>query len=216
MKKLVFFSIVLLGVSFLTQAQSLSWFGNTKFYVGADPAAAASWEDISAFNSKDFGSVTALYIGVEAETYESFPGGSGVTVTFHYNIDNGSFQAVTIPYLEESNNNNKWQLPAGIDMAAGLAAGDHTIEIYLDATDGTNTLYEDNGGFKYNATFNVPVPVHATLKVTAPAGTAGVWISGTFNNWDPAFVQMTSEGNNVFSYAVTSATSALGYKYFYA
>ncbi len=81
----------------------------------------------------------------------------------------GSFTAVNLPWVVNLPNpgDQQWQTTsAGIDLLNSLSDGNYTLEIYYEAsTNGVNapaTIYDNNGGANYTATFTVASTVSLT------------------------------------------------------
>jgi hypothetical protein len=98
----------------------------------------------------------------------------------------GSFTAVNLPFTENLTNpgDQKWATSsATIDLLNGLSDGNYTLEIYYEAStnnvDAPATIYDNNGGANYNATFTV---------ASAPPLTdaRAMWLDTTTLAWNGA------------------------------
>lgn len=77
------------------------------------------------------------------------------------NSPSGSFGSVNLSWQADlGGNDQKWGAnDATIDLLSGLSDGDYTLEVYYEATtngvDAPTTLYDNNNGNNYKATFTV-------------------------------------------------------------
>jgi len=170
--------IILIGLVVVAAGSSfgqLSWCGNSAMWVSNETTGADTWYNGSAdwagsdWENSDLGTISygdSLFLGGELQSYDT----SGDQAAMYYRINGGTYTAINLPYLEPAGSNDKWQQrPAlGADIASGLAAGaTYTVDIYFDAvdTDGSVTVYDNNGGNDYTgATFTIAaVPEPTTL-----------------------------------------------------
>ena len=156
---------------------SLSFIGNG--YVELNPNSSGdSYYKVDSYNSSPnspfSGTILSiqagqsLYLGGEIQTYQPE---SGVTVTLHYAIDqNSSFSTLNLNYFQTQNNNDWWHNIDAVNLDNSLSVGTHTLYVYFSATDGSGTIYDNNSGANYSATFNVtavPEPIAAALPIFA-------------------------------------------------
>ena len=169
MKKLIIFALVAMVAGFAS-AQAVSFVGNSAVHTVEGDAwynASASWAATS-FNGTDFGLVTTLTLGGNAETWwDDSATHPSTTVTMEYVVDALPQSNVSLPWLSFANNNDKWENMAGTDVASGLAAGSHTVAVWFQANDGVNTAYDSNASANYVAEFQTAaaVPEPATMSL---------------------------------------------------
>ena len=123
-----------------------------------------------AFAGSDLGTITLgstfTLNGGEIKTYKN----SGANVcggNINYRVYSnggtpGSFNAIALGFDSDlGNGDQKWaKADAGVDLLAGLSAGDYTLEIFWDASGDTfsgcsSTNYESNSGANYTASFSL-------------------------------------------------------------
>ena len=167
MKKLLVFALVAMVAGF-AGAQTLSWIGNSALYVveeGAWYNASATWA-ASAFDTHDFGIVASLTLGGNAETWWDDSASHAATeVNLNYQVDALAWEAVALPRLSFTSNNDKWENMTGEDVIAttGVGAGNHTLAVYFSAFDGVGTIvYDSNNSANYTADFQT-IPEPATM-----------------------------------------------------
>lgn len=119
----------------------------------------------------------SLLLGGEIQTY---PSEYGVTVTMYYAIDqNSSFSSINLNYFQTQNNNDWWHNVDAVNIDNGLSNGSHTLYVWFSATDGSSTVYDNNGGINYSATFSVvPEPITRAVIIWGAlmvAGAAARW-----------------------------------------
>jgi len=110
------------------------------------------------------GTDTLNFKGGELLTWKN--GESDVSgANIYYQIDNGSFSpAYALTFNEDSlggkAGDQRWYNEEfTADLLAGLSGGRHTITLYIDVATTDGTLYENNGGANFSATFTVvPAP----------------------------------------------------------
>ncbi|MBI9020337.1 MAG: hypothetical protein JEZ10_03675 [Verrucomicrobia bacterium] len=88
--------------------------------------------------------------------------GSDVTgANIYIKIDSGSFSPAYPLTFNEDNLDGKtgdqrwYTADSTVDLLSGLAAGTHTISVYIDAMSTDGTHVENNGGANFSATFTV-------------------------------------------------------------
>lgn len=181
--------LVILTVVFMAAGAAFgqfNWCGNSAMWVSNETTGADTWYNGSAdWAGSDWtapanlGTIDpgdSLYLGGELQSFDT----SGDNASMYYRINGGVYQQIGLPYLEPAGANDKWQSTplSGADIASGLAAGNtYTVDIYFDAvdTDGSVTVYDNNGGGDYlGATFTVAIPEPSTL------GLIGLGLAGTF------------------------------------
>lgn len=169
MKKLLVFAVIAM-VAASAMAQTVSWVGNSAVHVEEELAwynASANWA-ASPFDTHDFGIVTSLTIGGNAETWWTDSASHTATeVNLNYQVDSLDPEAVALPWLSYTPNNDKWENMPGEDVIAttGVGAGEHTLAVWFSASDGVNTVYDNNTGANYEATFETAIPEPATMSL---------------------------------------------------
>jgi PEP-CTERM motif len=174
MKKVLVFLLIAMLASF-AGAQTLTWYGDSAVYnpdvgLGTWYNCSASWAG-SSFDTADFGLVSALTLGSEIQLYYT-PDGTWpqrATVTMDYQVDALASQSISMPWLENSGNNEKYQNFAGADVIAGsglTSAGDHTVAVWFHINDNGSDVYDNNGGANWTADFSTAaVPEPATMSL---------------------------------------------------
>ncbi len=172
MKKLLVFAVIAM-VAGSAMAQTLSFIGNSAVHVAEESAwynASANWA-ASPFDTHDFGIVTSLTIGGNAETWwDDSASHTATEVNLNYQVDALSWEAVALPWLSYTPNNDKWEDMTGEDVIAttGVGGGEHTLAVWFSASDGVNTIYDSNGSANYVASFETeaaPIPEPATMSL---------------------------------------------------
>jgi hypothetical protein len=172
MKKILAFALVAM-VAGSAMAQAVSWIGNSAMYVVEEDAwynGSATWA-AGAFQAHDFGIVSTLTLGGNAETWwDDSASHPATTVVLNYQVDATAWDTVALPWLSYTSNNDKWENMTGEDVvaASGVGAGDHTLAVYFSANDGVNTVYDSNSSANYVADFSTaaaPVPEPATMSL---------------------------------------------------
>ena len=172
MKKFLMFAMIAM-IAVGASAQ-VSWIGNGAVYVVEEDAwygTGASWASGSLFQGHDFGIVGSLTLGGQIQTWSN---GSvsqpTMTVEMGYEVDEGTansyIDAVTLPWLSFTANNDVWENMTGEDIIAASGnteSGVHTIDVWFSANDGVATVYDSNGGANYQATYQVPEPATMSL-----------------------------------------------------
>ena len=215
-KKLLLLFAVIFGLISTAQSQTLSWMGNSYFFIGDAPnnstwynGSGASPQAGGAFHNKDFGTVSSLKIGGEAQNWDR---PYGVTAWFNYQIDDGAWQSVEMSWIRQEGNNDLWQTLTGTEIIDGsLLPGNHTISVYFSAKFGGTTVYDSNGGSNYTASFTVASPTTITLNVTVPPGTETCYVAGTMNGWSHEPMDKVDATHYTSSFAVNSGE--VEYKY---
>ena len=174
MKKLLVFVLVAMVAGF-AGAQTLSWMGNSYIYdAGADTWYQASgtetWPNTGgAFQDHNFGIVSSLFLGGQAQTYDR---PFGTTVTMFYEVFQGSTSQggpknMDMPWLEQAGNNDKWENVTGANVAAGLAPNTaYTVAVFFNAVNDQTTVWDSNSDNNYIASFTTaaaPIPEPATM-----------------------------------------------------
>ncbi len=171
MKKLLVFALVAMVAGF-AGAQTLSWIGDSYIYdAGADTWYQASgtgdWATGGAFDGHNFGIVSSLFLGGQAQTYDR---PYGTTVTMFYEVfqgtnTQGGVQSMEMPWLEQAGKNDKWENVTGANVAAGLAPDtEYTVAVWFNAVNDTNTVWDSNSDNNYIASFTTaPIPEPATM-----------------------------------------------------
>lgn len=124
----------------------------------------------SGFNGLNIGTFnintdSLMIVGGGVLTFKN--GSSDVTgATVAYSIDGGAFQFLNLGFNEDNVSGNtgdqRWASNnSAVNVLAGLTNGTHTISTYTFATANDGTLYDNNGGPNYTATFTV-VPEPST------------------------------------------------------
>jgi len=173
MKKLMVFAVIAM-VAASAMAQTLAFVGNSALYVVEEDAwynASATWA-ASAFDTHDFGIVASLTLGGNAETWwDDSASHTATEVNLNYQVDALAWEAVALPWLSFTPNNDKWENMTGEDVIAttGVGAGNHTLAVYFSAFDGGSTIvYDSNSSANYVASFETaaaPVPEPATMSL---------------------------------------------------
>ena len=177
MKKLLVFALVAMVAGF-AGAQTLSWIGDSYIYdAGADTWYRASgtdtWATGGAFQDHNFGIVSSLFLGGQAQTWDR---PYGTTVTMFYEVflqgstSQGGPKNMDMPWKEQAGNNDKWENVTGTNVAAGLAPDtDYTVAVWFNAEnskDGGTTVWDSNNSANYIASFKTaaaPIPEPATM-----------------------------------------------------
>ena len=174
MKKLLVFALVAMVAGF-AGAQTLSWIGdsyiynveNDEWYRASGPEN-AGWANLSTtvFDSMDFGIVSSLTLGGQAQTYER---PFGTTVKMFYEVFQGTntqvgVKSMEMPWKEQAGNNDKWENVTGTNVAAGLAPNTaYTVAVWFKAVNDQTTVYDSNNSKNYIASFTTPIPEPATM-----------------------------------------------------
>lgn len=108
----------------------------------------------------------SLMLGGQAQTYQPQ---LGTSVTMHYTINNYSTQpTINLGYAGSRGNNDLWDTSEAVNIANGLSAGTYTLDVWYSANNGGTTIFDNNGGSNFAATFTVtavPEPVTVALAV---------------------------------------------------
>ena len=174
MKKLLVFALVAMVAGF-AGAQTLSWIGdsyiynveNDEWYRASGPEN-AGWANLSTtvFDSMDFGIVSSLTLGGQAQTYER---PFGTTVKMFYEDFQGTntqegVKSMEMLWTEPAGNNDKWENVTGTNVAAGLAPNTaYTVAVWFKAVNDQTTVYDSNNSKNYIASFTTPIPEPATM-----------------------------------------------------
>ncbi|MDD2239341.1 MAG: PEP-CTERM sorting domain-containing protein [Kiritimatiellae bacterium] len=168
MKKLIIFAVVAMVASFAS-AQTLTWIGDSAVYHVEETTwynASANWAT-PAFDGADFGLVSSLTLGANAYTYwDDAASHTGTSVEMGWLVDSGTAQGLSLPHLEVSGNNDKWEDMTGVNVASGVDAGTHTVAVWFHANDGgTTDVYDNNASANYVADFETAIPEPATMSL---------------------------------------------------
>lgn len=187
----ILLAVAALAVAGAAQAQSAGIFGS---YLTVNGTSYAAQQDGGANSTPTFdtASLGSFLAGTEVDLSAAqllvWKNGSGdVTgATFSYSIDGGAEVDVSLPWQSNSPTdllgNYVGNAPSGstnqswggsfspINILSGLSAGEHTLSVWFSASSNNGTLYSNNGGANYNATFDVtaaPVPEPASFALLA-------------------------------------------------
>ena len=175
MKKLAVFAVAaVLAVSAFANA---NWIGNSYFVIGGDQWYNGSGDGNQALPA-DLGTVSSLFVGGEVSIWEEgnvdWHGGKAL---LYASVDSAAATLIDLPYLSFSDNNNKMQNLAGVDIASGLAAGEHTVSLWFsDYNDDGPALWDSGtspsatseaGAAKWSTKFTTTaaVPEPATMSL---------------------------------------------------
>ena len=168
----LFLAIALAAGGALAQ---LAWVGDSYVYneeldtwYRASGPANGGWGNLSTtlFDDMDFGVVYSLTLGAQAQTWDQ---GGGTTVTMFYEVFQGAVSQqdgfLALPWNRQEGSNDLWEQMAGVDVAAGLAAGtEYTVEVWFNATRDATTVWDSNSNNNYVAEFETaPIPEPATM-----------------------------------------------------
>ena len=176
MKKLLVFALVAMVAGFAGAQTTLSWIGdsyiynveNDEWYRASGPEN-AGWANLSTtvFDSMDFGIVSSLTLGGQAQTWDR---PYGTTVTMFYEVFQGTntqegVQSMEMPWLGQAGNNDKWENVTGTNVVAGLAPNTaYTVAVWFNAVNGETTVWDSNNSANYIASFTTaPIPEPATM-----------------------------------------------------
>lgn len=171
-KALVFLAIALIAGA--ASAQTLTWIGGSAVYCADDTYwynCSATWGTASTdFDVTDFGLVSSLTLGGEVQTWLSDSSSDpSMTVAMGYQVDSLASQSVTLSWNRFESNNDFWQNMTGEDVISGSGlstSGSHTVAVWFSATDGVDTLYDNNSSANYVADFSTAaVPEPATMSL---------------------------------------------------
>ncbi len=170
MKKFLVFALIAL-VAGMASAQSVSWIGNSVVYhVQGDTwyNCSGNWGS-SAFDTADFGLVSALTLGGQASTWWTDSGShqAATDVNMNYQVDALTADYVDLNWLDYGSNNDRWENMTGENVIAtsGVGAGEHTVAVWFSATDGVTTVYDSNSSANYIADFETAIPEPATMSL---------------------------------------------------
>lgn len=117
-----------------------------------------------------------LHLGGQARTQDT---GAGTTVTMFWRIREAdtantvNFGDFSLPYRNTPSNYDRWEqhpVPGStpgstshdVNLLDGLAAGDYDLSIWFNATRGSTTVWDSDGGNNYNTSFSV-IPEPGTM-----------------------------------------------------
>ena len=184
MKKLMVFAVIAM-VAGMVSAQTLEGIGNSYIYnvendewYRASGPENAGWANLSTtvFDSMDFGIVSSLTLGGQAQTWQG--ASPNTTVTMFWEVFEGAASQASgdmnLSWLNntggEFGNNSTWENMTGQNVAAGLASGtEYTVAVWFNAVqDGTTTVWDSNSSANYVASFETaaaPIPEPATMSL---------------------------------------------------
>ena len=169
MKKFLMFALIAI-VAGAASAQSVSWIGNSAVYNDSNDTwynCSANWASGGAFDTTDFGLVTALAIGGQAATWwtDSASHQGTTDVNMNYQVDALTADYVDLNWLSYGSNNDTWENMVGESVLTGVGAGEHTLAVWFSANDGTTTVYDSNSSANYIADFETAIPEPATMSL---------------------------------------------------
>ena len=153
----------------------LSWVGDSYLYseeldtwYRASGPANGGWGNLSetVFDAMDFGIVSSLTLGAQAQTYDR---AEGTTVTMYYEVFQGAVSQnsgfLALPWNRQEGSNDLWENMVGVDVAAGLAPGtEYTVAVWFNAVRDATEVWDSNGNANYVADVQTAaVPEPATL-----------------------------------------------------
>ena len=183
---------------------------NTTWYIASGRAATdpdAWWPDAGNFNGKNLGYLRTLEIGGQAQTYKESDGEthparmgwnllSGGTI-----LTNGT---VPLPWLVYTNNNNYFQSGgsafalAPVDLSGLTEGATYSIAVWFEADGETESVYDNNDGANYVATFTYgDAPVIETRVVPqfqADGNGTTIWVKTSHEQGARAFLYYTTDG----------------------
>ncbi|MBP5787112.1 MAG: PEP-CTERM sorting domain-containing protein [Kiritimatiellae bacterium] len=172
MKKFAVFAIA--AVFAASAFAAASWVGNTYIVVNGQ------WYNGTATGNNDwladFGEVSEFNLGGEAQIWETGDvNWNGGAALLYYKIDNaGQWSEIELPYVRFQDNNNIMQDMTGVNIAAGLAEGQHSLSIMFgdndhalySAADGSATTDHASAAvFNTSFTTTTSVPEPATMSL---------------------------------------------------
>jgi hypothetical protein len=119
----------------------------------------------------------SLTLGGEVQTYPSGggtdPGRASSAFIGYQIVGTGISGQINLPWFQNTGSNDKWQKLAsgsGVNLDQSLSAGTYTLQVWFGgvSNDGSGTVYDNNGGINYSATFTVtavPEPVTLALPI---------------------------------------------------
>jgi hypothetical protein len=107
----------------------------------------------------------SLLLGGQTQTA---PQMEGTSAQINYSIVGTDITgSLNLPYLQPNGNNDEWQSSpvTSVNLDQSLVNGTYTLDVWFSAENG-NTVYDNNGGANYSATFQVvSEPVNFALGV---------------------------------------------------
>ena len=175
MKKFLVFALIAL-VAGMASAQTLTGIGVSYIYdvdsdVWYQASGTGAWATGGAFNSADFGVVSSLTLGGQAQTWVG--GSPNTSVTLFWEVFEGATSQGTgdmsLGWLNNTgeNGNSTWENIVGENVAAGLDAGSYTVATWFNAVqEGGATVWDSNSSANYIADFEVSsIPEPATMSL---------------------------------------------------
>ena len=175
MKKAWLFLAIVLAAGGPTA--QLTWVGDSYLYseeldtwYRASGPANGGWGNLSetVFDAMDFGIVSSLTLGAQAQTYDR---AEGTTVTMYYEVFQGAVSQnsgfLALPWNRQEGSNDLWENMLGVDVAAGLAPGtEYTVAVWFNAVRDATTVWDSNSSANYVADFETaPIPEPATMSL---------------------------------------------------
>jgi hypothetical protein len=169
--------------------------GTTIWYTGSN----SYLQPGGKFQGANLGNVTDNFIlGGQLEVYKP----QTTIAKMAYKIDSGSQVDIEMPYKAASGNNSKHEGEGTVSIA-GLSPGTHTIEVWFRHTASGTSVYDNNGGPNYKATFTIVAT--PTITLTAPAS---VFVDET--------VTLSATAGNVTNPVITYSVKVPGSESFVA
>ena len=138
----------------------MSWIGDSYIYHKDDTWYQANgtetWATGGAFDGHDFGIVSSLTLGGQAQTWDR---PYGTTVTMFYEVfqgtnTQGGVQSMEMLWTGQAGNNDKWENVTGANVAAGLAPDTaYTVAVFFNAVNDQTTVWDSNSDNNYIASF---------------------------------------------------------------
>lgn len=173
MKKFLVFALIA-AVAGVASAQNLQWLGDSYIYhveedVWYQASGTDGWATGGAFQGADFGIVSSLTLGGQAQTWQQ---ASGVTVTMFWEVFEGATSVadgtIGLTYLDSPGSNDRWENVTGVNVAAGLNySTEYTAAVWFNATrEGDTTQWDSNSGNNFVANFETDaIPEPATMSL---------------------------------------------------
>ena len=148
----------------IVASAEVSWIGNSVVYVTEEDTwynASGSWGS-DTFDGHDFGLLTQLTLGANVSTWweDSGSHSGDTTVLMGFNVDGTGDHFLALPWLDYGSNNDRWQNMTGVNIVDYIGAGtEHSVDVWVQATGDSATVYDSNLSQNYTATFStVPEP----------------------------------------------------------
>ncbi|MDR0993830.1 MAG: hypothetical protein LBN38_04600 [Verrucomicrobiota bacterium] len=182
-----------------------SIFGSSGYvYIGEGPGNAV-WYSASDFNGRSLGTVASLKVGGEISTDKVWDS----SASMGYEIRQGAAVVagpsdVAMEWAGESGSGDKWQVPAGVELATGLADGAYTLHIWFRWREGGSVEhYDSNGGANYVASFVVgeggedpepPTPGILTNQFIVTSSSIVIWAKMPKRTGTATWLYFTEDG----------------------